>query len=92
MNPATIIAAIQAGVSIFNSVSPALSGVLSPKQQAIANAGASIVSTAANLYQGVQSDLSATDQASVDAALQAEDAQLAIHFAKLQADIAAEGA
>lgn len=90
MDPMTIIAAINAGVSIFRSVAPALGTVLSPKDQAIANAGASIVSTAVNLYSSVKTDLSANDQASVDAALASEDTQLALDFAKLNADIAQE--
>lgn len=90
MDPLTIIATINAGVSLFKSVDSAATGVIPANVQAILQAGASIIQTATTLYATVQADLSANDQASVDAALTAAQAQCGDDLTRVLAEIAAD--
>ena len=90
MDPMLIIAAVNAGVSIFKGVQTAEGSLLTAKQQAIMTAGASIVQAATGLYTTVQADLSANDQATVDAALQAAHDQCGTDLARVLAEIAAD--
>ena len=90
MDPATIIAAINAGVAIFKQVDAALGQTIPAKDQAILQAGAAIVQTATGLYGVIKADLSANDQASVDAALEAAQQQCGDDLTRVLAEIAAD--
>lgn len=67
MDPTLILSAIQAGVSIFQ----AAGGKVPAQAQSFIDSGAQIIAVGEKLYNSVKGDLSATDQASVDAALTA---------------------
>ena len=91
MDPVSIIAAINAGVSIVKSVQTAVGIQVSAKEQAILDAGTAIVQEAGSLYVLVKADLSANDQASVDAALvtamTTEHADMQRVLAEIAADV-----
>ena len=88
MDPMLIIAAIQAGSAIVQAVDPALGG----KAQTAIDAGTAIVGAAAKLYAEVKADLSAGDQASIDAALKAAHDEAGVDVDRVLAEIAGDAA
>jgi len=88
----SILNAISAGVAIFKEVEPAVEGVLPPQAQVAVAVGTEIVQAASSLYTAVQTDLTANDQASVEAALNAAQTQTGIDLARVEAEIAADAA
>lgn len=90
MDVQKILDAIEAGVKLAEEADQDLGPMLPPQVQLIASTGLAIVSGATKLYANVKADLSATDQAAVDAALDAAKARTGADVDRFLAEAAAD--
>lgn len=90
MNVQTILDLINGGVAVYKSVDQALGAAIPPQAQVVLTAGVTIVETAEKLFVAIQGDLTATDQAGVDAALSAAKIQCGMDLDRVLGEIAAD--
>lgn len=92
MDVQKILDAIDAGVRLYHEADDQIGQLLPPQVEMIAKTGVGIIEGASKLYAHVKADLSAADQASVDAALTAAATRTGADVDRFLAEAAADRA